>query len=238
MRATLVGNVVASLGALLLVAAVPAQAATPRTHGGAHSVTAARQKGGGGSGEHKIEASLTIELGPPETTLPATQTISLFVPSSIHAAGSKLPTCSPVKLQAEGEKACPQGSQVGSGKSTGYTLGVVEPLKLLLYNGPGGSLLTYVVGLDPVSIQIVVEGSVTRPAGGKYGQELAFTIPHGLLEPLPEDPAWLLTLNATLSGKAGWLRSSSCPPHGWSEAATLGYTNGQSLSLAATLACT
>jgi hypothetical protein len=207
----------AVLLAVLLVAAVPARAAKSK--------------------ERKIEASLTIELGPPSTALPATQTISLFVPNGIRDAGAKLPACDPVKLQAEGEKACPKGSQVGSGASSGYTLGVVEPLKLLLYNGPGGTLLTYVVGLDPVSIQIVVQGSVTRPAGGKYGQELAFTIPHGLLEPLPEDPAWLLTLNATLSGKAGWLRSSSCPPRGWSEAAKLGYTNGQSLSIAATIAC-
>lgn len=194
-------------------------------------------RAGSGSAEHKIQASLTIELGPPSTALPATQTISLFVPSGIRDAGAKLPTCNPARLQAEGEKACPKGSQIGSGSSTGYTLGVVEPLKLLLYNGPGASLLTYVLGFDPVSIQTVVQGDVTRPAGGKYGQELAFTIPHELLEPLPEDPAWLLTLNATLSGKVGWLRSTSCPPRGWSEAAKLGYTNGQSLSLAATLAC-
>ncbi len=217
---------------VLLLGTVPAQALAHRPH-----ADAAKQKGKGGSKERNIEASLTIELGPPETTLPATQTIALFVPSGIHDAGSKLPVCNPTRLQAEGEKACPKGSQVGTGASSGYTLGVVEPLKMLLYNGPGGTLLTYVVGLDPVSIQIVVQGSVTRPAGGKYGQQLSFTIPHGLLEPLPEDPAWLLTLNATLSGKAGWLRTTACPPHGWSEAAKLGYTNGQSLSLAATLAC-
>jgi hypothetical protein len=230
-----------------VIIAAPAQAAAQSTGhsrratalhstGRSRARTTAR-KAKSGAGEHKIEASLTIELGPPSTALPATQTISLFVPSSIHDAGAKLPECNPLRLQAEGEKGCPKGSQIGSGSSTGYTLGVVEPLKLLMYNGPGASLLTYVVGFDPVSIQIVVQGQVTHPAGGKYGQELAFTIPHGLLEPLPEDPAWLLTLNATLSGKVGWLRSSSCPPHGWSEAAKLGYTNGQSLSLAATLAC-
>jgi hypothetical protein len=189
-----------------------------------------------GARERKVQASLTIELGPPSTLLPATETIVLSVPSGVHDAGAKLPACNPTRLQAEGEKACPKGSQVGSGQSTGYTLGVVEPLKLLIYNGPGGSLLTYVVGFSPVSIQEVVQGTVTRP-GGRYGQQLSFTIPHGLLEPLPEDPAWLLTLNATLSGKVGWLRSTNCPPHGWSEAAKLGYTNGQSLTLAATLAC-
>jgi hypothetical protein len=189
------------------------------------------------SGERKVEGSLTIELAPAETTLPATQSIAVFLPNGIRDAGSKLPACNPEKLQNEGERACPKGSQVGAGEAAGYTLGVVEPIKMLLYNGPKASLLTYVVGLDPVSIQVVVQGSVTRPAGGAYGQEISFTIPHSLLEPLPEDPAWLLSLHAKLSGKVGWLRSSNCPPHGWSLGAKLGYTNGQSLTLAGSLAC-
>jgi hypothetical protein len=214
-------------GALLagaLLAAAPA--ADAAKHKGAKHAT----------GERSLEGSLTIELAPPETTLPATQTITLFLPSGIRDAGAKLPSCNPEKLQASGESACPKGSEIGTGEAAGYTLGVVEPIKLLLYNGPGGSLLTYVVGLDPVSIQVVVQGTVSRPAG-TYGLELAFTIPQGLLEPLPGDPAWLLSLHATLNGKAGWLRSSNCPPHGWSLGAKLGYTNGQSLMVGGSLAC-
>jgi hypothetical protein len=220
----------------LAVAPTSAIAAKHGAHAAKHSRSHAA-KAKHGSKERNVEASLTIELGPPSTGIPQTQTINLFVPSALHDAGSKLPTCNPAKLENEGEKGCPSASKVGSGNSSGYTLGVVEPLKLTMYNGPGASLLTYIVGLDPVSIQEVVKGEVTRPPGGKYGQELAFTIPHGLLEPLPEDPAWLLTLNATLSGKVGWLRSTSCPAHGWSEGAKLGYTNGQSLALYATIAC-
>lgn len=211
--------------ASLLVFAITALTSTP--------AQAARHA----SRERKVQASLTIELGPPSTALPATQTITLFVPNGVRDAGAKLPTCNPTRLQAEGESGCPKASRIGNGTATGYTLGVVEPLKLQMYNGPGASLLTYVLGFDPVSIQQVVQGIVTRPAGGKYGQQLAFTIPHALLEPLPEDPAWLLSLNATLSGKVGWLRSTNCPPQGWSEGAKLGYTSGQSLSLAATLTC-
>jgi hypothetical protein len=134
----------------------------------------------------------------------------VFLPNGIHDAGAKLPAC-PEKLQNEGER-CPKKSQVGAGDAAGYTLGVVEPIKMMLYNGPHASLLTYVVGLDPVSIQVVVQGSVTHPPGGTYGQELSFTIPHSLLEPLPEDPAWLLSLHAKLSGKSGWLRSALPAP--------------------------
>jgi hypothetical protein len=235
---TAVSLFAAALLTAALLALAPASQAAGARHPGARANRSAKHGGGGhASGERNVQASLTIELAPAETTLPATQTISLFVPSGIHDAGAKLPQCNPAKLQNEGEKACPKGSAVGSGEASGYTLGVVEPLKMLLYNGPGGSLLTYVLGTDPVSIQIVVQGAVTRPPGGQYGQELAFEIPHGLLEPLPEDPAWLLSLHATLSGKVGWLRATSCPPHGWSEQAKLGYTNGQSLALAATIAC-
>jgi hypothetical protein len=218
--------------AVLLAASLLAM--TPSSAGAAQASSA---KSKGGSKERKVEASLSIELGPAETSLPETQTVTLSIPNGFRDAGAKLPSCNPTKLQNEGEKACPKGSRIGSGSATGYTLGVVEPIKMLLYNGPHASLLTYVIGLDPVSIQLVVEGTITRPAGGKFGQRLSFMIPHGLLEPLPEDPAWLLTLHANLSGKAGWLRSTSCPPHPWSEEAKLGYTNGQSLTLAATLAC-
>jgi hypothetical protein len=186
--------------------------------------------------ERKLDASFSLELSPPTTSLPATQTIDLFVPAGARDAGARLPFCDPVKLQDSGEGACPHGSLVGSGTANGYTLGVVEPLKLLLYNGPHAQLLTYVLGTSPVSIQVVVSGRITRPAG-PYGQELRFTIPPDLLEPLPGDPAWLLNLHARLFGKVGWLRSSSCPPHGWSLKAKFGYTNGQTLAVGANLTC-
>jgi hypothetical protein len=189
------------------------------------------------SAERNLDASFTLELGPAETTLPATQTITLFVPNGVRDAGAKLPACNPNRLENEGVKACPKGSQVGSGQSDGYTLGVVEPLTLTMFNGPGASLLVYVVGLSPVSIQVVVTGAITHPAGNIYGQQLAFTIPHGLLEPLPEDQAWLLSLHTHLDGKVGWLRSTSCPPHGWSLKAQFGYTNGQMLTVGANLTC-
>jgi hypothetical protein len=169
--------------------------------------------------------------------LPATQTIALLVPKGISDAGARLPACDPEKLQAQGARACPKGSLVGSGEASGYTLGVVEPIKLTLYNGPHATLLSYVVGVDPVSIQIVVQGSVAPSHSSAYGQELAFTIPHGLLEPLPEGQAWLLALHTHLSGAAGWLRSTSCPPHGWAFQARFGFTNGQSITVGASAEC-
>jgi hypothetical protein len=216
--------------AALALPPAPAQASAARH---AKTTGAARH----GSGERKVEATFTYELAPPETTLPATQTITLLIPKGIRDAGAKLPSCNPRELQNLGERACPKGSLVGSGEAAGYTLGVVEPIKLTLYNGPGGSLLSYVVGLDPVSIQIVVQGAVTRPPGGDYGQQISFTIPQGLLEPLPEDQAWVLSLRTRLTGRVGWLRSSSCPPHGWSFQASFGYTNQQTITVGASATC-
>lgn len=192
-----------------------------------------------GSAERKVQASLVVTLAPPSPGLQETRTIDLFVPKRFYDAGSKLPHCNPSRLLEKRPEACPKGSIVGGGISYGYTiLGgefVRERLALTIFNGPHGSLLTWVEGHTPVAIEAMVPGTVTKPAG--YGLELAFTIPSSLLEPLPGAPGWLQTLDAHLSGKAGWLRASSCPPSPWALEAQFGYTNGQSLTLQAQLAC-
>jgi hypothetical protein len=191
------------------------------------------------SHERKVEGSITLTLTPPSESLPLTSKINLFVPERFRDAGAKMPHCSAAALEAKGIGGCPARSKVGAGTSLGYTiLGgefVEEHLTLTLFNGPGGSLLTWVLGKTPVSIEVVVQGVITKASG--YGQEFSFTIPHGLLEPLPGAPGWLQTLNAHLSGKAGWLRTTSCPQHPWSLKAEIGYTNGQGISLQTHLAC-
>lgn len=193
----------------------------------------------GSKGERKVEGSLTLTLTPPSESLPITNRIDLFVPERFRSAGAKLPKCGQATLEGKGPKACPKGSIVGNGTALGYTiLGgqfVIEHLTLTIFNGQGGALLTWVEGLSPVVIETAVPGLIGKPAG--FGQELSFTIPHGLLEPLPGASGWLQTLKARLSGKVGWLRTTSCPPHPWSLKAELGYTNGQALSLQAKLAC-
>jgi hypothetical protein len=189
--------------------------------------------------ERKVEGSLTLTLTPPSESLPITNRLNLFVPERFRSAGAKLAHCAPGSLEGKGPKACPKASVVGNGTALGYTiLGgqfVLEHLTLTIFNGPGGSLVTWVEGVSPVVIETAVPGLLSKPSG--YGQELSFTIPQGLLEPLPGAPGWLQKLNARLSGKAGWLRTSSCPPHPWSLKAELGYTNGQAISLQARLEC-
>jgi hypothetical protein len=168
-----------------------------------------------------------------------TRTIDLFVPRGFYDAGARLPYCKTSVLIEKRPEACPKRSLVGAGASLGYTiLGgqfVPEHLGLELFNGPGASLLTWVEGHTPVEIEAMVQGVIGKPAG--YGQELAFTIPQGLLEPLTGAPGWLQKLEAHLNARAGWLRTTSCPAHPWSLKAQFGYTNGEALTIQTQLAC-
>lgn len=211
-------------------------------HGHAAKASAHHRRGRGkhaAAGERKLSASIVIKLTPPSEKMPQTNQINLFVPKGFRDAGASLPKCNPSLLKAKGPKGCPKSSIVGGGTSIGYTiLGgdyVIEHLTLTMFNGPGGGLLTFVEGKSPVQIEEVVTGVITAPQG--YGKELAFTIPHGLLEPLPQAPGWLQTLNAHLSGSVGWLRTTSCPPHPWHLKAQLGYTNGEGITIETQLAC-
>lgn len=200
----------------------------------------ATRRHSGKSGERNLEASINLRLSPPEPSLPQVQTINLFVPEGFRDAGRKLPFCTIAVLREKKPEKCPKDSVVGSGTSLGYVFFsdgeyVPEHLALTMFNGPGGGLLTWIEGSKPVNIEELVAGVITAPKD--YGQELAFTIPNGLLEPLPGAHGWLVELNATLSGKVGWLRTTSCPPHPWTLAAAFGYTNGQGIAVKTKLAC-
>jgi hypothetical protein len=189
--------------------------------------------------ERKVEGSVTVTLTPPSESLPVTNKIRILLPPGFRDAGAKLPSCNSATLELKGSAACPKGSIVGDGTALGYTiLGaqfVPENLTLTLVNGPGGGLLTWVTGEQPISIEVVVAGVITKPSG--YGEELSFTIPQGLLEPLPGAPGWLQTMTAKLSGKSGWLRTTSCPEHPWALGGELGFTNGQAIAFQATVQC-
>jgi len=223
-----------------LALAEQASAAKPRAHSahaGRGHARAAKGHAKKGGGERKVEGSLDYELQPASSSLPATQTITLFLPGGVHVAGGKMPKCNPQSLERSGPSACPKGSQVGSGTATGWTLGQLWPLTLSLYNGPGGNLLSYVTASTPVKIETVVEGHVSTPPGGTYGEEIANTIPSGLLEPLPGDPAQTVNLRVHVTGSSGWLRSTNCAPRALAVNFRFSYTNGQTLSIGGNLKC-
>ncbi len=225
--------------AVLIVALTALSGPASARSAGNRSHPRHKRSGPAAKGERKLSAGIVIKLTPPSEKMPQTNEINLFVPQGFRDAGVTMPKCSPTSLKAKGPKGCPKKTVVGSGTSIGYTiLGgdyVVEHLKLTMFNGPGGDLLTYVEGKTPVEIEEIVTGLISAPKG--FGREFAFAIPHGLLEPLPQAPGWLQTLNAHLSGRVGWLRTTSCPPHPWHLKAELGYTNGEGVSIETELAC-
>ena len=137
---------------------ISSASAHARAHRAAHS--AAKRRGG----ERRVEGSLDYELAPAGSSLPATQTITLFLPGGVRVAGAKMPQCNPQALEKSGPAACPKGSSIGTGSATGWTLGQLWPLALSLYNGPAGNLLSYVTATSPVKIETVVEGQVRGPA--------------------------------------------------------------------------
>jgi hypothetical protein len=232
-------GVTAVLAVIGLLSA-PAAGAHSRAHAARQRPHVAKHKGHGSgaksSGERKVEGSLDYELTPAGSSLPATQTITLFLPGGVRVAGARMPQCNPQALEKSGPSACPKHSQIGTGNATGWTLGQLWPLTLTLFNGPGGNLVSYVTASDPVKIETVVEGHVTRP-GGPYGEEITNTIPQGLLEPLPGDSAQTVNLRVHVSGSSGWLRSTNCAPHALAVNFRFSYTNGQTISVGGNLSC-
>lgn len=233
---------------LLLLLAAPSHAmaaggkqgqqvrAEAAAHGGRTSKHRGAKHPGKASGEHPVEGSLSYELTPASSALPATQTISLFLPGGVRVAGASMKHCEPAALEHEGPAVCPKQSLLGSGTATGWTLGQLWPLTLTLYNGPGGNLVSYVTASTPVKIETIVPGTVSRP-GGSYGVEIVNTLPAGLLEPLPGDTAQTVNLRVHINGSSGWLRSTNCAPHALAVNFRFNYTNGQTISVGGALNC-
>ncbi|MHB1468488.1 MAG: hypothetical protein ACYCX7_04960, partial [Solirubrobacteraceae bacterium] len=249
-RASLLAALISPASVALAALAMPSGAALAAGNGSGHgrsgAVAAKRARSGRGgsrarssSAERSLEASILIRLTPPEESLPITDRINLYVPEHFRDAGASLPHCSFATLHNRGTGGCPKGSIVGDGKAIGYTiLGgqfVIEHLAVTLVNGPNAELLSWVEGHTPVAIEEVVDGMVSKPSG--FGEEMSFTLPHDLLEPLPGAPGWLQSLEAHLSAKAGWLRTTSCPPQRWALKAELAYENGQGTTVEAKLRC-
>jgi len=211
-----------------------ARAASARAHSSARSGRGAKKKKA--SGERMVEGSLSYELTPASSALPATQAITLYLPGGVRVAGASMPKCEPTRLEREGPSVCPKRSRLGSGRATGWTLGQLWPLTLTLYNGPGGNLISYVTASSPVRIETIVPGAVRNP-GGSYGEEIVNTLPLGLLEPLPGDTAQTVNLNVHINGSSGWLRSTNCAPRALAVNFRFAFTNGQTLAVGGKLRC-
>jgi len=195
--------------------------------------------------ERNLDASFetTLSVAPGQIIQP-TKAITMWVPKGVRAAGEKMPTCDPARLAAEGAAACPPKSLVGDGQGTGLIITGGKPtgnetLTVTLFNGPGNTLLGLTVGTAPIPINAVVTTTVSKASGGTYGygQVMRFAFPETLIHPQPDVTASMVSLSARLNGKAGWLRSKSCPRKGWSLGALLTSVDGGETAIMADLAC-
>ena len=232
------------LAALCGVAAGPAVAhATPPKKSAAKTAKAkAKAKK---AKERNLDASFetTLSVAPGQIIQP-TKVITMWVPKGVRSAGEKMPTCDPARLLAEGAGACPAASIVGDGQGTGLIIQDNRPignetLAVTLFNGPGNTLLGLTKGTSPIPINAVVTTTVAKASGGTYGygQVMRFAFPEELIHPQPGVTASMVSLTARLTGKAGWLRSTSCPRKGWSLGALLTSVDGGETAIMADLAC-
>ena len=77
-------------------------------------------------------------------------------------------------------------AEIGKVDAKGFALGLVEPLKVKLYNLPAGKgIALYLQGDNPVIIDHVVSGILTKISDPLFGYKLTFDVPPDLIQPAP-----------------------------------------------------
>ncbi len=129
----------------------------------------------------------------------ATSLAYLYFDKHIVFNGKYFPSCSKSRVQTSRGTTCPKRSKVGSGTAAGLALGIVEDLKVTVYNGPGGRRVEMlVVGSSPLAINQVIAGTLTRRGGSKYAYRLKVAIPTGLQRPAEGVVAMLTDFNVRI----------------------------------------
>ena len=110
----------------------------------------------------------------------------VFFPKEGVFNGKYFPSCPATKLTSpEGRASCKK-AEIGKVDAKGFALGLVEPLKVKLYNLPGGKgVALYLQGDNPVIIDHVVTGILTRINDPLFGYKLTFDVPPDLIQPAP-----------------------------------------------------
>jgi hypothetical protein len=170
---------------------------------------------------------LTLDVGldsAPSGLQPHTLTsATLLFPQGASLNSARFRSCSPVKLQAKGTRACPAGSRIGSGSASGVggkpgeTPILTENLSIDAFNGPHGkSVLLWLTGTQPAAINNVLIAKLTK-AHGPYSYRLTLTVPPGLQSIAGVQVAvtrFTTTVGAFRSVKGRrvpWLRAPVCP---------------------------
>jgi hypothetical protein len=158
--------------------------------------------------------------------LPATVAKAvIYFPHGPRVNGALFPSCDPRRLRRlrGAPSACPAGSRLGGGVALGTSpqfAGVVEHLKVDLYNGAGGrSIVFWLHGESPVLIAGMIVAPFTALRGGRWGYRLTLNVPHDLQEIASGVFASLLDFKVTTGGSVvrhgrrhGFIETLACPP--------------------------
>lgn len=159
-------------------------------------------------------------------TLPATIAKAvIYFPHGPRVNGALFPSCDPRRLQRYrgAPIACPRGSRIGGGTALGTSPqfeGVIEHLKVDLYNGRGGrSIIFWLHGENPVLIAGMIVAPFATLRGGRWGYRLTLNVPQDLQEIADGIFASLLDFKVTTGGSVvrhghryGFIETLACPP--------------------------
>jgi hypothetical protein len=152
------------------------------------------------------------------------KSIVLF-PHGPRVNSALFPSCNPARLRAlrGAGSACPRGSHIGSGFALGTSpqfLGVIERLRVDLYNGPGGrSILFYLQGEHPTAISGMIVAPFQAIHDPRWAYRLTLNVPHDLQEISPGIFASLLRFNTKVGAsvrvhgvRRSYIEVLACPP--------------------------
>ena len=135
--------------------------------------------------------------------------------------GSLFPSCTADTIR--NHKACPRGSQIGSGTGLG-TVGegpdaAQEPITLELYNGPKGKSIVFrILGEQPAPIDVPFDAPLKTLSGGTYNYQLTVNVPE-ILQRVAGLPISIKFLKVKVGAtrkvkgrKRGWIEVLICPP--------------------------
>ena len=147
----------------------------------------------------------------------------IFFPKEGVFNGKYFPSCAANKLVTEAGRNSCKKAEIGKVDAKGFALGLVEPLKVKLYNLPAGKgIALYLQGDNPVIIDHVVSGILTKINTPLFGYKLTFDVPPDLIQPAPGAYATALDFKVTVPAKTikkgkkkyPYIGTTGCPSTG------------------------
>ena len=147
----------------------------------------------------------------------------IFFPKEGVFNGKYFPSCPAAKLTTQAGRDSCKKAEIGKVDAKGFALGLVEPLKVKLYNLPAGKgIALYLQGDNPVIIDHVVSGILTKISDPLFGYKLTFDVPPDLIQPAPGAYATALDFKVTVPAKVikkgkkkyPYIGTTGCPSTG------------------------